>query len=165
MVPNARCGLCREKVAAGGLEEFQHRLWVKCRRIGEVDHHLCAGYSVFEPFAGDGIDATFGRRRDDLVAVLAQNGNSLRADQASAADHDYLHGLLSFAGRGRSSSFRYAARGDAGLFPGTSGRKPGKKTSRAAAPMGAPTVAIEALREMRRARGPPPPCDGRPSFL
>ena len=33
---------------------------------------------------------------------------------------------------GRSSSFRYAARGDAGLFPGTSGRKPGKKTSRAA---------------------------------
>ena len=26
MVPNARRGLRREKVAAGGLEEFQHRL-------------------------------------------------------------------------------------------------------------------------------------------
>ncbi len=26
MVPDARCGLRREKVAAGGLEEFQHRL-------------------------------------------------------------------------------------------------------------------------------------------
>jgi len=25
MVPDARCGLRREKVAAGGLEEFQHR--------------------------------------------------------------------------------------------------------------------------------------------
>jgi len=29
MVPNARCGLCREKVTAGGLEEFQHRLVFK----------------------------------------------------------------------------------------------------------------------------------------
>jgi hypothetical protein len=29
MVPGARCGLRREKVAAGGLEEFQHRLVFK----------------------------------------------------------------------------------------------------------------------------------------
>ena len=29
MVPDARCGLRREKVAAGGLEEFQHRLVFK----------------------------------------------------------------------------------------------------------------------------------------
>jgi hypothetical protein len=29
MVPEARCGLRREKVAAGGLEEFQHRLVFK----------------------------------------------------------------------------------------------------------------------------------------
>ena len=26
MVPDIRCGLRREQVAAGGLEEFQHRL-------------------------------------------------------------------------------------------------------------------------------------------
>ena len=29
MVPDARYGLRREKVAAGGLEEFQHRLVFK----------------------------------------------------------------------------------------------------------------------------------------
>jgi hypothetical protein len=29
MVPDARCGLRREKVAAGGLEELQHRLVFK----------------------------------------------------------------------------------------------------------------------------------------
>ena len=29
MVPDAGCGLRREKVAAGGLEEFQHRLVFK----------------------------------------------------------------------------------------------------------------------------------------
>jgi hypothetical protein len=60
---------------------------------------LCAGHGFFEPFSGDGDDATFGRRRDDLVAALAQNGNGLRANQSSAADHDYLHGLLSLVGR------------------------------------------------------------------
>ena len=29
MVPDARCGLRREKVAPGSLEEFQHRLVFK----------------------------------------------------------------------------------------------------------------------------------------
>jgi hypothetical protein len=29
MVPDTRCGLRREKVAPGGLEEFQHRLLFK----------------------------------------------------------------------------------------------------------------------------------------
>ena len=29
MVPDAGCGLRREKVAAGGLEEFQHRFVFK----------------------------------------------------------------------------------------------------------------------------------------
>jgi hypothetical protein len=29
MVSDARCGLRREKVAAGGLEEFEHRLVFK----------------------------------------------------------------------------------------------------------------------------------------
>jgi hypothetical protein len=39
------------------------------------------------------------RRRDNFIAVLAQNGNGLRANQASAADRDYLHGLLFLVGR------------------------------------------------------------------
>ncbi len=34
-----------------------------------------------------------------LVTALAQNGDGPRADDAGAADHDYLHGLLSFTGR------------------------------------------------------------------
>src|SRR6266481_2938347 len=79
MVPDARCGLRREKVAAGGLEEFQHRLVFKRGRIGEVDHHLRAGQGLFEPLAGDGVDAAFGRGGDDLVAALAQNGDGPRA--------------------------------------------------------------------------------------
>src|SRR6516225_6333718 len=36
MVPDTGCGLRREKVAAGGLEELKHRLVFKRRRIGEV---------------------------------------------------------------------------------------------------------------------------------
>src|SRR5437763_9451820 len=56
-------------------------------RIGEVDHHLCAGQGLLEPLAG--------RCGDDLVAALAQNGDGLRADQAGAADDDDLHGLPS----------------------------------------------------------------------
>jgi hypothetical protein len=63
------------------------------RGIGEIDHHLRAGYRRFEPLAGDGVDAAFGRGGDHLVAALAQNGDGLRADQAGAADDDDLHGL------------------------------------------------------------------------
>jgi len=48
-----------------------------------------------EPFAGDGVYAAFGRGGDDLVATPAQNGDSLRANQAGAADDDDLHGLTS----------------------------------------------------------------------
>ena len=65
------------------------------RRIGELDHHLRAGHGLFEPLAGDGVDAGIGRGGDDLVAALAQNGDGLRADQAGAADDDDLHGLPS----------------------------------------------------------------------
>src|SRR5947207_15821758 len=60
-----------------------------------IDHHLRAGHGLFEPLAGDGVDAAFGRGGDDLVAALAQNGDGLRADQAGAADDDDLHGLPS----------------------------------------------------------------------
>src|SRR5215469_15995181 len=48
---------------------------------------------LFEPRAGDGVEAAFGRAGDDLVTLFAQNGDALRADQAGAPDNDNLHGL------------------------------------------------------------------------
>src|SRR5215472_8317991 len=50
---------------------------------------VCHG--LFEALAGDAVDAGIGRGGDDLVAVLAQNGDGLRTDQAGAADNDDLH--------------------------------------------------------------------------
>src|SRR6185437_419160 len=113
MVPDAGCGLRREKVAARGLEELQHRLVLKRRRVGEVDYHLRAGHGLLEPLAGDGVDAALGRRGDDLVAALAQNGNGLRADQAGAADHHELHGSppLSMNGDARMRLLGYRGAG------------------------------------------------------
>ena len=95
MVADAGCGLRREKVAAGGLEELQHRPVFKRGRIGEVDHHLRTCHGLFEALARDAVDPRLGRGSDDLVAALAQNGNGLRADQAGAADYDDLRGLPS----------------------------------------------------------------------
>src|SRR5436305_14780906 len=92
MVPDAGSGLRRAKIAAGSLEEFQHRLVLERGRIGEVDHHLRAGHGLFEALAGDAVDTVFGRGGDDLVAAPAQNGDGLRADQAGATDDDDLHG-------------------------------------------------------------------------
>jgi len=91
--PDSGRGLRREKVAAGGLEELQHRLVFKRRRIGEVDHHLRAGHGLLDALAGDGVDAGIWRSGDDLVAARAQNGDGLRSDQTGAADDDDLHGL------------------------------------------------------------------------
>src|SRR5262245_58152734 len=91
MVLDSACGLSRVKVASGGLEEFQHRLLSKLRRVVEVDHHLRAGHGLLEALAGDGVDAGVGRGSDDLVATLSQNGNGLRPDQACAADDDDSH--------------------------------------------------------------------------
>src|SRR5882672_3980800 len=54
-----------------------------------------AGQGLFEPLAGDGVDAAVGRGGEDFVATLAQNGDGLRADQAGAADHNDLHDLTS----------------------------------------------------------------------
>ncbi|MCY1221334.1 hypothetical protein D9M72_333860 [compost metagenome] len=91
MVLNARSGLRRVKVAAGSLEEFQHRLVFKRRGIGKVDHHLSAGEGLLEPLASDAVDTAPGRGGHDLVAALAQNGDGLRADQAGPANDDNLH--------------------------------------------------------------------------
>ena len=46
MVPHAGRGLRREKVAAGGLEELQHRPVFERGRVGEVDDHLRAGHGL-----------------------------------------------------------------------------------------------------------------------
>src|SRR3984885_3108407 len=104
-MPDAGCGLRREKVALGSLEEFQHRLVFKRRRIGEVDHCLRAGQNLSEPFAGYGVDPAVGRGGDDLVAALAQDGDRLRADQAGAADDDDLHELTSVVDDGKPEWF------------------------------------------------------------
>jgi len=40
MASDPGSGFRREKVAAGGFEELQHRLVFKPGRIGEVDHDL-----------------------------------------------------------------------------------------------------------------------------
>ena len=74
VVADAGCGLRRQKVAAGGLEELQHRLVLKRRRIGEVDHHLHAGHGLFEALAGDGVDAALGRGRDELSFAAMPTG-------------------------------------------------------------------------------------------
>src|SRR5215475_557161 len=104
MVPDARRGLRWEQVAAGSLEEFQHRLVFERGRIGEIDHYLRTGHGRFEPLAGDGVDAGIGRGGDDLVAALAQNGDGLRADQAGAADDDDLHERTSGYGFSQSTT-------------------------------------------------------------
>src|SRR5262245_44980970 len=91
MVPNAGCGLCREKVAPGGLEEFQHRLVFPRRRVRQVNDNLSSGKRFSQSLTSDGVDAGIGRGSDGIVANLAKNGNGLRADQASAADDYDLH--------------------------------------------------------------------------
>ena len=47
MMPHAGRGLRREKVAAGGFEEFQHRLVFKRGRIRQIDDDLRAGQGLF----------------------------------------------------------------------------------------------------------------------
>src|SRR5262249_29255688 len=89
--------LRREKVAAGSLEEVQHRLVFERGRIGEVDYHLRARHGLSEALAGDCVDAGIGRSGDNLVAALAQDGDGLRANAAGAADDDDFHGLPSLS--------------------------------------------------------------------
>jgi hypothetical protein len=57
MVPNAGCGLGREKVAAGGLEEFQYRLVLPRRCVRQVDDNLSAGERLRQSLTSDGVDA------------------------------------------------------------------------------------------------------------
>ena len=90
MVAHTRYGLGREKVTAGGLEECRHRLVFKRGRVGEVDHHLRAGYGLFEPLAGDAVEAAARvplsgpRRRERRSADIVESGHLLPSHQPTA---------------------------------------------------------------------------------
>ena len=82
MVPDASRDLSRNQIAAGGLEEFQHRRVFERRRIGEVDHDLWAGHNRREAFSGPEAfaaqcrDATDDRDRGPQPAVSPEPGSS-----------------------------------------------------------------------------------------
>ncbi|MCY1228237.1 hypothetical protein D9M72_405390 [compost metagenome] len=84
----------RKQVAAGGLEELEHRLVLEGGRVGEVDDHLATGKRLGETFAGDGVDARIRRGGNHLMALLAQAFDRLGADQARSADNDDFHEIL-----------------------------------------------------------------------
>src|ERR1044071_2068135 len=158
-------GLRREKVAARGLEELQHRLVFERRRIREIDHHLRSRHGFLEALAGDGVDAGIGRGGDKLVPSLAQDSHDLRADAAGAADDDDLHRSPPDWARGNQSSFAEAPR----LFQGTALLLPVHSTPK---PSAAATVTADALQgsstavtsrlqrrcELRYVRGRPNAC-------
>jgi hypothetical protein len=73
MVANARRGLRRDKVAAGGIKEIQHCLGVERWRTGEIDRHPRRGHDLPESVSGDDVDAIYTRRHNDIVATLAQS--------------------------------------------------------------------------------------------
>jgi hypothetical protein len=69
---------------------------------------LRSGYGFFEPLAGDAVDGAVGRRGDNLMTALAQNGDGLRADQAGGADNGYLNDSSSILDNWRlSDGFEY----------------------------------------------------------
>ena len=70
MMPDARDSLGRQKIAPGGLEEFEHRLVLERGRIGEVDNRFSSDHGHREALAGDAVDAVPGRSGEDLVAAL-----------------------------------------------------------------------------------------------
>src|SRR5262245_38937225 len=85
-------GLFRgHEIAARGLEKCHDRVVREVRGVCDVDDDLRAGNSFGEPFAGDGVDARVGRRRDDLMALLTQVRHYLTADEAGSADDNDLH--------------------------------------------------------------------------
>ena len=65
----------------------------RCVALAGDTVEVRAGQGLLEPLARDAVDTVFGRARDDFVAALAQNGDSLRADQPGTADDDDLHDL------------------------------------------------------------------------
>ncbi len=97
-MPHAGCLFRGHEVAARGLEECHDGVVREIRGVGEVDHDLCPGNGLGEPFAGDGVDAGVGGRSDDLMALLTQVRDDLAADEAGAADNNDLHVCFSMRG-------------------------------------------------------------------
>jgi len=101
MVPDAGCGLSREKVTPGGLEDSSTAL---SSNEGELARSMttCApAVASLRPSPVMVLTPLLGEAANDVVATLAQNGDGLRADQAGAADDDDLHGLPSLSMTGR----------------------------------------------------------------
>ena len=101
-----------------GLEEVQDRRVVPDGRVRDVDDDLCTLERFGQPLAGDRVDAGVRRRRERVVAVVAQLLDELRPDEAGPADDNDLH-LLSFrlslvVDAGRLDATRHMVAGDSG---------------------------------------------------
>jgi hypothetical protein len=82
---------CGEDVAGRGLEELQHRCVAPSRCVRHVDDNPGGLERFGQSLAGQRVDARVGRRRERLVAGLAQLLDELGSDEAGSADHDDLH--------------------------------------------------------------------------
>jgi hypothetical protein len=101
VVPDAGLALGAEQGAGRRMEELQRRRVLERRGVRHVDHHRRADEGLRQPFAGDRVDAArLAGGRLHLVAVVAELGHELRADQPAAADDDDVHGVP-FASGGR----------------------------------------------------------------
>ena len=89
--PTPAACLGGEEVAGRGPEEVHHRVVLERRRVGHVDDHVGAVERVGQALAGERVDAGVGDGGDGLVAVLAELGDELGADESGAADDDDLH--------------------------------------------------------------------------
>ena len=91
VVPDPGRRLGGQQVAGGRVEELHHRRVRPGRRVRHVHDHVRARERLGEPLAGEGVDARGGGGRNRLVALLAEDGHELLADEPAAADHDDLH--------------------------------------------------------------------------
>jgi len=88
---------CGEDVASRGLEELQHCCVAPNGCVRDVDNNPGGLERFGQPLAGHRVDTRVRRRRERLVAGLAQLPDELRSDEAAAADHDDLHRAASLA--------------------------------------------------------------------
>src|SRR5262249_18511640 len=91
MVPNTGCSLRREKVAAGGLKEFQYSLVFPRGRVRQVDDNLSAGKRFRQPLTSDGVDARLRCRCDHFMTLFAKPVHKFCTDQPGASNDYYLH--------------------------------------------------------------------------
>jgi hypothetical protein len=91
----------RQQVAGRPVEELEYGGVLERGSVRHVDHHGRSRHGIGESLAGDRVDARARRRRDRLVAVLAELGDELRSDEPAAADDSDLHAAKT--GQGRDS--------------------------------------------------------------